>query len=147
MPISDQDELLQIGSAAERVGLSLRTVRYWEEVGLVRPPTRTDGGFRLYSVLDIQRLLVVKNMKPLGLSLEEMRDLLELLEPSADPENLPEREFARLVEALHGFAERTDGSIEKLERQLIDARTLQTRITERLARCDAAALNPAGLQR
>ena len=71
--------LLQIGQVAERTGLSLRTIRFYEEHGLVRPTTRTDGGFRLYSEDDVARLEVIKRMKPLGFALEEMRELLTLL--------------------------------------------------------------------
>jgi DNA-binding transcriptional MerR regulator len=70
----------QIGEVAEEVGLSLRTVRYYEEVGLVTPSDRTPGGFRLYTDEDIARLQLVKEMKPLGFTLEEMRDLLEVRE-------------------------------------------------------------------
>jgi DNA-binding transcriptional MerR regulator len=71
--------LLQIGHVAERTGLSLRTIRFYEENGLVVPTARSDGGFRLYSDADVARLEVVKRMKPLGFSLEEMQQLLDLL--------------------------------------------------------------------
>ncbi|HEX2026537.1 MAG TPA: MerR family transcriptional regulator [Nitriliruptorales bacterium] len=66
----------QIGEVADRVGLSLRTVRYYEEVGLVEPSGRTPGGFRLYTDDDVARLHLIKRMKPLGFTLEETRDLL-----------------------------------------------------------------------
>lgn len=68
----------QIGEVAERVGLSLRTVRYYEEVGLVTPSDRTAGGFRLYTDDDVERLELVKHLKPLGFSLDTMNELLEL---------------------------------------------------------------------
>jgi DNA-binding transcriptional MerR regulator len=68
----------QIGEVADRVGLSLRTVRYYEEVGLVTPSDRTSGGFRLYTDDDVARLELAKHLKPLGFSLEEMRELLDL---------------------------------------------------------------------
>jgi DNA-binding transcriptional MerR regulator len=71
---------MQIGEVADRTGLSLRTIRYYEEVGLVRPSSRTQGGFRLYTEPDVARLNLVKRMKPLGFSLEEMRDLLSALD-------------------------------------------------------------------
>jgi MerR family transcriptional regulator, copper efflux regulator len=72
-------ELVQIGQVAERTGLSLRTIRWYEEEGLVVPTARTDGGFRLYSGEDVARLEVIKQMKPLGFALDEMRELLGLL--------------------------------------------------------------------
>jgi DNA-binding transcriptional MerR regulator len=70
----------QIGEVAERTGLSLRTIRYYEEVGLITPSARSHGGFRLYTESDIARLMLVKRMKPLDFSLEEMRDLLGVLD-------------------------------------------------------------------
>ena len=81
----------QIGEVAERLGLSLRTIRYYEEVGLAKPSERSPGGFRLYSDEDIDRLKRVVQMKPLGLSLETMRELLdarERLERGSDQEAL-----------------------------------------------------------
>jgi DNA-binding transcriptional MerR regulator len=59
---------MQIGEVAERTALSLRTIRYYEEVGLVPPSARTQGGFRLYTEADVERLLLVKRMKPLEFS-------------------------------------------------------------------------------
>ncbi|MEU2349347.1 MerR family transcriptional regulator [Modestobacter sp. NPDC049651] len=81
---------MQIGEVAERIGLSLRTIRYYEEVGLAVPSARSDGGFRLYADDDVERLRVIMQMKPLGFSLEEMRELLELLDAGddADPARL-----------------------------------------------------------
>ena len=75
---------MQIGEVADRIGLSLRTIRYYEEVGLAVPSGRSEGGFRLYAEADVERLRVVMQMKPLGFSLEEMRELLGLLDAGAD---------------------------------------------------------------
>jgi len=72
--------LMQIGEVAERTGLSLRTIRYYEEVGLVVPSARSQGGFRLYTTDDVNRLQTVRRMKPLDLSLEQMRELLEVID-------------------------------------------------------------------
>lgn len=70
----------QIGEVAQRTGLSLRTIRYYEQVGLVTPSARSHGGFRLYAESDIARLALVRQMKPLDFSLDEMRDLLQTLD-------------------------------------------------------------------
>ena len=69
--------MLQIGEAAERAGLSLRTVRYYEEMGLLEPAKRTDGGFRLYTGEHVDRLALIKRMKPLGFTVQQMRELLD----------------------------------------------------------------------
>ena len=71
------DGLLQIGQAAQRAGLSLRTVRYYEETGLLEPAKRTDGGFRLYTAAHVDRLALIKRMKPLGFTVQQMRELLD----------------------------------------------------------------------
>lgn len=67
---------MKIGEVAERVGMSLRSMRYYEEEGLITPAGRTRGGFRLYSERDVQRLLLIMQMKPLGYTLEAMREVL-----------------------------------------------------------------------
>lgn len=69
---------LQIGEAAEKAELTQRTLRYYEEKGLLQPPTRMEGGFRLYSPDDIERLERVKQLKDLlGFSLADIREMLE----------------------------------------------------------------------
>lgn len=87
----DHGDIHQIGDVAERVGLSLRTVRYYEESGLILPVGRTVGGFRLYDDDAVERLLLIKKMKPLGFTLEEMRALLVLRDELSEPDILPRR--------------------------------------------------------
>ncbi len=89
-------ELMQIGEVAERTDLSLRTIRYYEEVGLVVPSARSQGGFRLYTEPDIDRLNLIKKMKPLGFQLEEMCDLLTALDPPPDAAPLTDEQRAQL---------------------------------------------------
>jgi MerR family copper efflux transcriptional regulator len=77
--VSSQDsgfEHLQIGEVAARTELSIKTIRHYDEVGLVVPSARSAGGFRLYTTSDVERLLAIRRMKPLGFSLDEMRRLL-----------------------------------------------------------------------
>nr|WP_207782240.1 MerR family transcriptional regulator [Phytoactinopolyspora limicola] len=93
---------MQIGEVAERVGLSLRTIRYYEEVGLVRPSARTTGRFRLYTEPDVARLRLVKRMKTLEFSLEEMGELLGVLDRLDEPDAAPEL-HAELIERLVTF--------------------------------------------
>lgn len=75
--MSDQ---MQIGEVAERTGLSLRTIRYYGEMGLVPPSARTVGGFRLYTENDVARFRIIMRMKPLDFSLDEMRDVLDIFD-------------------------------------------------------------------
>lgn len=71
---------MHIGELAEKTGLSLRTIRHYDEVGLLKPTGRTEGGFRLYTHDDFARLMLIRRMKPLGFTLEEMTRLLGIIE-------------------------------------------------------------------
>ena len=105
--------VMQIGEVAARTGLSLRSLRHWEEVGLLRPSGRTEGGFRLYTELDVEKILVIRRMKPLGFTLEQMstamRDI-EVLRDRAAGDRCAEA-HERLAAILADAAERR----EKLE--------------------------------
>ena len=69
---------LQIGEAADRAGLTQRTLRYYEEKGLLKPPSRLDGGFRLYSPEDMERVSRIKQLKELlGFSLAEIKEMMD----------------------------------------------------------------------
>ncbi|CAN7160029.1 MerR family transcriptional regulator [Terrabacter sp. LjRoot27] len=95
-------DLLQIGDVADRTGLSLRTIRHYEEVGLLPEPQRSPGGFRLYSPEAVERLLLIKRMKPLDFTLEQMRDLIEIRDELARP-RLPGGRRAELTERLRTY--------------------------------------------
>jgi MerR family copper efflux transcriptional regulator len=114
--------MYQIGEVAEAVGLSLRTIRHYEEVGLVPPSGRSAGGFRLYTDDDVERLRLVKHMKPLDFTLEEMRELLEVRDRLATGASGGEQ--AGLVEHLELFAAAAERRCEKLRDQLEAAQTM-----------------------
>ena len=119
--------LLQIGQVAERTGLSLRTIRFYEENGLVRPASRSEGGFRLYSEDDVARLEVIKRMKPLGFRLEEMQELLILLA------HLAERpEDTALTDRLRMFHEAAAARVHALREQLSLAERFAADLAARL---------------
>jgi len=69
---------MQIGDLAERIGVSTRTIRYYEELGLVEPMERTHGGFRLYCEDQLRRLQIIQGLKCLGFDLDQVRHLFSL---------------------------------------------------------------------
>ncbi len=72
------ERYLQIGEAADRLGLTQRTLRYYEEKGLLKPPSRMEGGFRLYSAEDIERVQRIKELRDLlGFSLADIKEMVE----------------------------------------------------------------------
>lgn len=107
---------LQIGEVAARTGLSLRTIRWYGEVGLVEPSARSAGGFRLYTDADVARLLLIMQMKPLGFSLEQMSDLLGLVDDLHHVEGAAER--AALVERLATYHREAVERVAAVRRQL-----------------------------
>jgi MerR family transcriptional regulator, copper efflux regulator len=119
--------LLQIGEVAERVGVSLRAVRYYEEQGLIVPETRTAGGFRLYCDDQIERLSLIKQMKPLGFTIDETRALLQARDVLHDPASgLAERGPA--TAKLREFAAIASNRCEELSLALDRASELARRL-------------------
>ncbi|MDR3631024.1 MAG: MerR family transcriptional regulator [Desulfocapsaceae bacterium] len=68
---------VQIGELAKRLGITTRTIRYYEEIGLMGPPERLGGGTRTFNKDDILRLKFILKLKELGISLNEMQELAE----------------------------------------------------------------------
>lgn len=107
------DGTMHIGELAERTGLSLRTLRHYDQIGLLTPSARSHGGFRLYTTADESRLLLIRRMKPLGYSLEQMGELLSIIDGlEATPEDDGLRR--RLETVLAGAEERRDRLREQL---------------------------------
>lgn len=96
MRLSNED-FLQISDLAEKLGITTRTIRLYEKMGLVEPPKRTEGKVRYYEKPDIKRFKFVLKLKALGLSLEEMKELAELFNREA---KVPEKIMPRLLELL-----------------------------------------------
>lgn len=75
--------LYRIAEVATKTGFSTPTLRYYEDIGLVRPAQRTDAGYRMYDERAIQRLRFVARAKRLGCTLEEITDLAEAWDSDA----------------------------------------------------------------
>lgn len=72
------ERLLRIQEVAEDVGLTPRSIRYYEELGLLEPAARSEGAYRLYDADDLERLRFIKGLRDdAGFSLAEIRSLLE----------------------------------------------------------------------
>jgi DNA-binding transcriptional MerR regulator len=110
--------VMQIGEVAARVGLSLRTIRHWDEMGLVVPSERSAGGFRLYTEADIERLALVKTLKPLDFSLEQMRDLLDTIDGLESDPGPDAARTGDLLGRLAMYRAATDSRIEALRAQV-----------------------------
>ena len=69
---------LSIGEVARTTGIKVVTLRYYEHLGLVPAPARTNGNYRAYSVDDLRRLRFIRRCRDLGFTLEQVRELLRL---------------------------------------------------------------------
>lgn len=86
------EEWLRIGEVARRTGLTLRTLRHYDDLGLLVPSGRSSGDYRLYSGDDLRRLLAIQHLKSLGLSLDEVGAALD--DPSFDASDVLARHIA-----------------------------------------------------
>ncbi len=76
---------MRIGELADRVGVNPKTVRYYEQIGLIPRAPRTSGGYREYTDTDAVRLTFIKTAQRLGLSLDEVAEILRLRECGEPP--------------------------------------------------------------
>ncbi|MCX5599832.1 MerR family transcriptional regulator [Streptomyces phaeochromogenes] len=135
-------EHMQIGEVAARTELSLRTIRHYEDTGLVIPSARSQGGFRLYTEADVARLMVIRRMKPLGFTLDEMRALLDATDRLDSGEELPPEEREELLDRIRGFEQATHKRVEDLRTQLARAEEFAATLGERLMRSTSAPRRP-----
>ena len=105
--------LLTVGELAERTGLNPRTLRYWEERGIIQPDGRSTGGFRLYSEQTATIIQLIRDLQLFGYSLEEIKDAAEFL-----------RDFFAFSEGVE-----VDGSEERLDSMLASIQQLEERIS------------------
>ncbi|GAA2461756.1 MerR family transcriptional regulator [Streptomyces glaucus] len=133
---------MQIGEVAARTELSLRTIRHYEETGLVVPSARSQGGFRLYTEADVARLMVIRRMKPLGFTLDEMRSLLEATDRLDAGEELPPEEREELLGRVRGYEEAARQRVADLRTRLARAEEFAATLRERLVQSAAPAKAP-----
>ncbi|MEV7403526.1 MerR family transcriptional regulator [Streptomyces sp. NPDC091267] len=130
-------EHMQIGEVAARTELSLRTIRHYDDAGLVTPSARSQGGFRLYTEADVTRLMVIRRMKPLGFTLEEMRELLTATDRLDSSAPLTAEEGAALLERVRGFELAAEERVASLRTQLARAEEFAQTLRDRLGRLPA----------
>jgi DNA-binding transcriptional MerR regulator len=104
-----EDRQLKIGELARQTGLSIKAIRYYEQRGLLEQPPRTEAGYRLYGPEEVARLQFVQRAKLLGLTLEEIRELVELAARCNEGEIVP-----HLEEVLRAKLEETERKIAEL---------------------------------
>jgi DNA-binding transcriptional MerR regulator len=131
----DDSDLLKIGDFARLAGTNLRTLRYYEELGLITPAARSQGGFRYYRPTDVNRVQLIRDLQELGLHLDRIRDLVGSRLGSESRSGL----LCRVREAL---AEH-ERLLEERMRTLEEQRGRVHGALEKLGHCESCELTPS----
>jgi MerR family transcriptional regulator, thiopeptide resistance regulator len=116
-------ETWTIGELARRTGVSIRALRHYDQIGLLSPAGRTDSGYRLYVAEDIARLHRIKALRQLGLTLTEIRHLLE--QSAVSPREMVEDHLHRLREHM-ALEQRLCERLQALARRLSSAESISS---------------------
>ncbi|MDF1836992.1 MAG: MerR family transcriptional regulator [Planctomycetota bacterium] len=129
-------ELIKIGDFARLSGTNLRTLRYYEELNLLEPASRSNGGFRYYRPTDTHRVHLIQNLQNLGLQLDQIRDLIAPpgLDKDADPAPWRNRIDRALAQQEELISDRMR-FLEVQRREIQEART-------KLAQCQMCDKKP-----
>lgn len=127
------EELSQIGAVAKRLEVSPRTIKYYEELGLVEPRERSLGGFRLYGERDVSRLERILRLKGLGFSLSAIREILAVRDEAqeATRATVLHESIGRLEERERAVGRR----IQELSEDLRSAESLRNELKQDIALC------------
>jgi MerR family transcriptional regulator, repressor of the yfmOP operon len=106
-----EDKDISIGELAKKLEMSQRTIRYYEEIGLLNSIKRIEGGRRVYTDADLKRLKLIKRLKIMGMTLSEMQEL----EAMWTFEKSNEKVLTRLLELLGNHLKRLDDRIADLD--------------------------------
>jgi DNA-binding transcriptional MerR regulator len=122
----------QIGELANSLELSTRTIRYYEEIGLLNSVKRIEGGKRIYTDKDFQRLRFITRLKHLGLTLSEMLELEDIYQIHRTDRKV----LSRLLELLDAHTVKIDERINSLNKLRADIVSYQDKVRQKLSRED-----------
>jgi len=126
----------QIGEVAEKTGVTQRTLRFYEEKGLLKPPERMDGGFRLYSDTDVKRIQFIKRLQDLlGFTLSEIKEMVEAEELRQQIVDTfrPDRELPARQQRTEQIIDAIELQLTVVDRKVDQLTEMQTELRERLA--------------
>ena len=118
----------RIGELAAKVGLTERTIRYYEELGLLESVKRLDGGVRVYTDDDVRRLKYIGKLKTLGLTLQEMLELERMYQRHRSNRSV----LPRLVELLDAHLATLSDRMNELAALRDEIRAYREHVTQRL---------------
>lgn len=135
---------MRIGELAARLGINPKTIRYYEGIGLLPDPERTAAGYRVYEEDDVERLTFIKTAQRLGITLDEIGEILAFRERGEQPCNyvrtVLRREVAELDQRLLELTSLRDElvALEDLADQIPESRPGACRLIEHVRQRDGA---------
>ena len=108
--MKEGEEITPIGDLAIALGLTTRTIRYWEEVGIIESVQRSDGATRGFTPYFVRRIKFIMKLKELGLTIKEMQDLYAAYGEAKQTDRM----VPRLVEILDEHIDKIDEKMSKL---------------------------------
>ena len=126
---TENTEIIPIGELSNKLGLTTRTLRYWEEVGIIESVPRTDGATRGYTPYYVRRIRFIMKLKDFGLTIKEMQDLYVAYGEAKQTERM----IPRLVEILDEHINNVDEKMAKLASLRKDIVEYRQKISSRLA--------------
>jgi DNA-binding transcriptional MerR regulator len=133
MNASKEKELSRVGEVAERLGVSPRTIKYYEELGLVRPEARSPGKFRLYGEEEVERLERILRMKGIGYSLATIRELLAVRDAAQEADKVTV--LREVAGRLKDREQETTVRIQRMRDDLKRAEALREELRRDIALC------------
>lgn len=124
------DRALSIGRLAERSGTNPPTIRYYEQIGLLKRPDRREGGHRTYGQTDLTRLTFIRRCREFGFPIEQVRSLVDLLE-NEDRSCTDARDLAR-------------DKLTLVQAKLEALRALETNLIQMVNDCEAVCVGGPG---
>lgn len=126
---TENEEIVPIGELANSLGITARTLRYWEEVGIIESVPRVDGATRGYTPYYVRRIRFILKLKEFGLSIKEMQDLYVAYGEAKQTEKM----IPRLIEILDEHINSVDEKMARLgslRKEIVEYRQkISTRLT------------------
>ena len=125
--------MLTIGNLAKRTGTKVQTIRYYEQIGLMPEPSRTEGGQRRYGATELDRLSFIRHARQLGFSLDAVRELLDLSDhpnqPCDEADSIARRQLKQVEQRIARLeALRTE--LKRMVRECSGNRSANCRVLE-----------------
>lgn len=126
---TDNEEIVSIGELAKELGLTTRTLRYWEEVGIIEAVERADGANRGYTPYYVRRIKFIMKLKDLGLTIKEMQDLYSAYGDAKRTDHM----IPRLIEILDTHIDMVDEKMARLASLRKDIVEYRQRMVKKLS--------------